>query len=248
VRERSAGHGPPRRLPRLLDGLLHPLLNFLYPHLCLSCGRPLAGGESLLCASCTRLSPRLDRDDATLCRARTRCLRECGIEDLNVLWHFDGPARDLIHSIKYGGLRSAAEEAGVWLGGALEGASDRWLPDLIVPIPLHPARVRERGYNQSACIARGVARILGVPLREDAAVRTRNTAPQTSLDRNRRRDNVAGAFRVRRPDAVRDANVLIVDDVVTTGATARALATALREAGARCCALAALAIARSDMQ
>jgi len=234
------------RLHPFLQPLIYPVLDFLYPPLCLSCLSRLAECESLLCSACTRLAPRLDDRDATLCRARIELLSESAVEDLSILWHFEGPVRDLVHSVKYGGLWSVAEEAGTWLGQSLEEAPNRWLPDLIVPIPLHPARRRERGYNQSACIARGVARILGVPLCEDAAARTRNTSTQTSLDRSQRRENVAGAFRVRRPDLVRNANVLIVDDVVTTGATVGALAGALREAGSRGCAVAGLAIALSD--
>ena len=229
-----------------LQQLVYPVLDFLYPPLCLSCGSRLAEGESLLCSACSRLAPRLDRRDATLCRARTDLFNESAVEDLVVLWHFEGPVRDLVHSVKYGGLSSAAEKAGTWLGQSMEQASNRWLPDLIVPIPLHPARRRERGYDQSACIARGVARILGVPLFEDVAARTRNTATQTSLDRSQRRENVAGAFRVRHPDLVRNANVLIVDDVVTTGATVGALAGSLRECGSRGCAVAGLAIGMSD--
>jgi ComF family protein len=134
----------------------------------------------------------------------------------------------------------------MWLGRNLELIPNRWLPDIIVPVPLHPARLRERGYNQSASVAKGLSRVLGVPTCADAAARTRNTATQTSLDRRRRRENVAGAFRVRRPDLVRGGNILIVDDVITTGATVGALAAALRDAGSRGCSVAGLAMAPGD--
>ncbi len=226
---------------------IDPLLDFLFPPLCLSCGNRLAGNDALLCTPCARRAPGLEYHDLALQRARIDLWTESVVEDVNVLWHFAGPVRDLIHSIKYGGLWSVAEEAGGILGQHLERAPDRWLPDLIIPVPLHPARLRERGYNQSGCIAGGVSRISGVPVYEDAAVRTRNTATQTSLDRIRRRDNVAGAFRIRRPEIIRDARVLIVDDVVTTGATVGALALALRHAGSRACAVAGLAIAPNDV-
>jgi len=192
-------------------------------------------------------APWLDRNDAVLTRARQRLLAESNIEDLKFLWLFEGPVRDLVHAIKYNGLWSAAEEVGMWLGISLEQSAESFLPDIIVPVPLHPARMRERGYNQSACIARGVSRVLGVPVSEDAAARTRNTATQTSLDRCRRRENVAGAFRVRRPELVRQADVLIVDDVVTTGSTVGALAAELQDAGSCRCAVAGLAIAPGDV-
>jgi ComF family protein len=226
--------------------LVLPLLDFLYPALCLSCGCRLAADESLLCSPCARAAPPLTGDDPSLLRAREYHRREWGIDDVAALWQFEGPVRDLVHVMKYGGLWSVAEEAGVWLGRHMEHEAERWLPDVIVPVPLHPARLRERGYNQSARVAQGIARVLGVPVCVDAAARTRNTATQTALDRERRRDNVTGAFRVDRPGAVRSANVLIVDDVVTSGATVGAVAEAFRRAGARGCAAACLAIAPLD--
>lgn len=192
------------------------------------------------------MAPLLDRDDAALSRVRSELRTESVVEDLTVLWHIEGPVRDLVHAFKYGGLWSAAEEAGTWLGRRLEQWPERWLADLIVPIPLHAARMRERGYNQSACIARGLGRVLGVPVAESVAVRTRNTSTQTALDRRQRMENVAGAFRIQRPELVRNAHVLIVDDVVTTGATVGALAGALRAAGAAGCAVAGLAVTLSD--
>ena len=234
------------RIRSLVRPAIAPLLDFLFPPCCLACGNRLAVSDALMCAPCMRRAPGLDDDDVALQRARAHLRTESGIEDVNALWHFEGPVRDLVHSIKYGGLWSAAEAAGERLGHHLERAPDRWLPDLIIPVPLHPARLRERGYNQSACIARGVSRISGVPVCENAAVRTRDTATQTSLDHLRRRKNVAGAFRVRRPEIIRDARVLIVDDVVTTGATVGALAQALLQSGCRACAAACLAIALGD--
>lgn len=227
--------------------LLQSLLDFLYPPLCLSCGCLLPEGGSVLCPRCHGLAPRLADADEALSRARANLRNESAVEDLAALWSFEGPVRDLIHGIKYDGLWSIAEEAGRWLGENLERSPERWLPDLIVPVPLHPARMRERGYNQSACIAKGVARVLGVPVSENAAARTRNTATQTSLDRGRRMENVSGAFRIRHPEHVRGGQILIVDDVITTGATVESLALALKQAGARGCAGAGLAIAASDM-
>lgn len=225
---------------------LIPLIDFLYPQLCLACGGRRATGETLLCSHCLRLAPPLTRGDPVLLRARDDLRHEGGVEDLAVLWQFAGPVRDIVHAMKYGGLWSAGEEAGTWLGRHIERSPDRWLPDLIVPVPLHPARMRERGYNQTAFVAKGLSRVLGVPVRQDAAERTRNTATQTSLDRMDRMANVAGAFRIRFPDLVRGAHILVVDDVVTTGATVCALAAALYAAGSPGCAVTCLAIAPGD--
>jgi ComF family protein len=113
---------------------------------------------------------------------------------------------------------------------------------LVVPVPLHRRRLHRRGYNQSAVLARHVARVLGSAVALTTVVRTRDTPSQVGLDVHRRRRNVDGAFAVLRPADVRDRAVLVVDDVWTSGATARAVAGALVDAGAR--AVDVLTIAR----
>ncbi len=103
----------------------------------------------------------------------------------------------------------------------------------VVPVPLHVARLRRRGFNQSAVLARYLARTLDWPLALRLLVRTRDTPSQTALSARARAANVAGAFAVRDPSAARERAFLLVDDVWTSGATARAAASALRAAGAR---------------
>jgi ComF family protein len=110
-----------------------------------------------------------------------------------------------------------------------------------VPVPLHPSRLAERGYNQSSLLARRVARHLGAPFAPLALARARDTPKQATLDREARLANVAGAFRVREPTRVYGRAVLLVDDVSTTGATLAACAQALQAAGASAVATAVLA-------
>ena len=145
--------------------------------------------------------------------------------------HYGDRARAALHAFKFGGRRALAAPLGdllAELGPALP------LPavDLIVPVPLHPRRERERGFNQSWLLARRVAAAWRVTARVDALTRRVATAPQTALGADARRVNVAGAFRVRRPELVAGRHVLLVDDIMTNGATAGACARALREAGA----------------
>jgi len=142
---------------------------------------------------------------------------------------FDGPLRHAIHALKYRRLASMADPLGDALA-AFWATAD--LPaDLVVPVPLHAARQRERGYNQAELLARRVGRAAGVTMRAHALKRTRETAVQMSLNAADRRANVSGAFFCE-DSAVRGMAVLVIDDVCTTGSTLDACARALLEAGA----------------
>lgn len=143
---------------------------------------------------------------------------------------FEGAARDAIHALKYEGMFGVAPA----LAGLMVERWPAWASsiDLVVPIPLHPERERERGYNQAALLAERLCEELDLP--GDAAVlrRIRHTRPQVGLDREQRRENVAGAF-VAMSERVADLNILLIDDVCTTGATLSAAASTLLDCGAR---------------
>jgi ComF family protein len=155
--------------------------------------------------------------------------------------------RAAIHALKYGGRTPVAGPLAALLverGTALLPADAGGGPafDGVVPVPLHPARLAERGFNQAELLAAPCAAAWGRPLLPQALGRVRPTQPQTELDADARRRNVAGAFAVRRPAEVAGRRLLLVDDVLTTGATVRAAARALREGGAA--AIGVLVLAR----
>jgi ComF family protein len=139
----------------------------------------------------------------------------------------------VIHELKYRGRRRVA---GRLAEALLEDEPTRTLvggSDVLVPVPLHPRRLRERGFNQAALIARELGHRTGCPCVDGALVRRKDTAPQAGLSAAARRRNVAAAFAVRRRGLVAGRVVTLVDDVFTTGATAYACARSLREVGAR---------------
>lgn len=149
-------------------------------------------------------------------------------------FHTNNELLALVKFLKFSGGRAAAPALGWWMAAALGECSgtptgpDPFRP-LLVPVPLHPKRERERGYNQSALLAREAAARLGLEVEERMLARIRNTKAQSTLESEARAANVEGAFRLARPDLVGSRNIVLVDDLVTTGETALACAAALRE-------------------
>jgi ComF family protein len=142
---------------------------------------------------------------------------------------YSGQLVTVLHQIKYGGSTYRCRPLSTLLKPHLDQFPTSI--DFIVPVPLHPKQIRRRGYNQSALLARELVRTTGVSIVFSALERCRNTIPQVSLDRAQRYKNVQHAFRAN-PTLVHQKNILVVDDVMTTGATARACSEALLDGGA----------------
>lgn len=212
--------------------------SWLFPATCVLCG-DVGEGARDLCRACHRELPWLI-NPCPLCALprpagappRTpcgRCLRRpppliATIAPLS----FDYPADRLIRSLKFGGRLLHARVLGGLLADHVLGHLTR-RPERLIPVPLHPRRLRERGFNQSLELARPVAKRLDVPLDWRSCRRIRSTAAQTGLTAAERRRNLRGAFAAAGLDGVR--HVALVDDVITTGATVIEAARALRRAG-----------------
>jgi len=164
-----------------------------------------------------------------------------GFDSAHSFGVYDGPLRRLIHLFKYRGIQSLARPLGKMMGRAVP--LDQRV-DVIVPMPMHWRRRFLRGFNQAELLSSEMAGRTGLPLERKAVKRRRATLPQSELSGTARRRNVAGAFQVRRPSKIQGKNVLLVDDVLTTGATARACALALKRAGAA--QVIVLTLARAD--
>jgi ComF family protein len=143
-----------------------------------------------------------------------------------------GLVRNLIHAFKYGRQRHLRHPLAEWLGETMNDPRLRGRHfDMIVPVPLHPARERERGFNQAGLLAELFARQAAVPL-HPALKRVRYTRTQTAYDRAERMENLRDAFRLRKNMNVRELHVLLIDDVLTTGSTLSECARVLKKAGA----------------
>ena len=145
---------------------------------------------------------------------------------------YEEVAREALHAFKFRGRRALGGPLGDLLVEVVARGLPQGLPDLLVPVPLHPRRQRERGFNQASLLAHRVGRALGRPVRDDVLARVVATQSQASLDASARKANVRGAFRLRRPELVAGRHVLVVDDVLTTGATLGECVHRLEEGGA----------------
>jgi len=223
--------------------MVYQWLNFaqslLLPPRCLLCGADAGGGHDLCChcaaalpmatPSCPRCALPLAVDGGAV--PCGRCLRRSPpYERAVAAFRYADPVDRLVHGLKFSGRLSHARLLGELLAERI-AADGAVLPAALVPVPLHPRRLRERGFNQALELARPLARRFGLPLRHAVVRRIRDTAAQSGLAQRARRGNVRGAFSVSA--VLPEDDVAIVDDVVTTGATVDALAVALRRAGAR---------------
>lgn len=216
----------------MLSRLARSALDLVFPVHCCGCGR--AGG--IICGSCAdeleRLAPPYCRicsepnvaDICRWCRQNPR-----GFETLRAPYKFEGPVRETIHALKYRGVRAAAE--------GLSGLMTQYLArnpvsvDVLVPVPLHSRRLRGRGYNQSALLAREIGKRLNLPVREDMLIRVKNPRPQVETQSaEERRNNVANNFECQ--SDCTGLKALLIDDVATTGSTLSECALALKAAGA----------------
>jgi len=233
-------HGPTLWLRRLGRALL----DVLYPPLCLGCEDRLPAEDRALplCAACLRTMPRAEPDILAPRLARFPGGSEA-FDRTAALWVFDaeGTLQRLQHALKYGNRPTLGVRLGRLVGETWPDESPR--PDVILPVPLHRRRHLERGYNQSERLATGIGDVLECPVRTDLLARPRATRSQTALSQPERWKNVAEAFDLTHPDAVAGQRVLLVDDVLTTGATAVAAAAPLRATGGRV-SLAVLACTR----
>ncbi|MFA6108399.1 MAG: ComF family protein [Candidatus Latescibacterota bacterium] len=226
------------------------LLDFVYPPVCTACSAALDEAAELLCPLCwaaiadgTRaVHGRCGRCGCPAIAPGASCTNcsgwEVAFDRAVVLGRFDGPLQQAVHALKFSGRRSLGPALGRSLARHL--GPELTVVDLLVPVPLHPARQRERGFNQSALIAAGLGEELGRPVAGDLVVRRVQTRQQARLDAVARQDNLRDAFACPVP-VPGDRCLCLVDDVLTTGATLDACARALRQAGARTVLAATLA-------
>ena len=225
--------------------IVNPILDFLFPRTCLKCQILLPDDKQYVCETCWDSIERVHPHHALYKDTRGKLVKAGHVDSLVSCCVFttDGAFQSLVHEMKYGKF----EKLGVWLGGHLGEEIKRKgvHADYLIPIPLHKRKFRERGYNQAELIARGVSVVTGAPVRADLIRRRRFTETQTKLNIDERKKNMEDAFELLpgKEEEMRGKSVIIIDDVITTGATISSCAEKLKAAGAEHVVAASLALA-----
>lgn len=226
----------------------------IYPPRCPICDDILMLGAGKVCRSCRKIPAYVKEPVCKKCGKPLQLIEEEYCRDCMERTHYfkEGAAlfvypsvKESIYRFKYEGRQEYGAYYGEQIWCHLSEKIKRWKPDALIPVPLHKSRLRKRGYNQAAVLARAVSRETGIPVYENFARRIKNTVPQKELDGQERENNLKKAFKICQND-VKLKTIIIIDDIYTTGSTMDALALECKRAGVADVYCISLAIGRSD--
>jgi ComF family protein len=220
----------------LIKNILVPFQDFIYPPVCLTCNNLRTNRSSKVCANCwSALTPITDAHP-TWQEIKGKFRQEGVVEDVMSYYLFEkeGKLQEIVHLLKYRGIRSVGIELGRIVGGCVKRDLRLVSADYLLPVPLHRIKRRERGYNQSEYICEGISEVTNIPVNSSLLVRRKYTHSQTQLNIDERRQNVGDAFMIEEKylPVVKDKTFILVDDVITTGSTINACARELQTCGA----------------
>lgn len=224
--------------------IVSELLDLLFPRRCAVCGSRLLTEEKAVCAACTFGLPYTGFRGALSNPVERMFWGKfpLGRASAYMFYRRDTDSRNVVFWLKYYGHSEIGIEMGRRMAAELAGTDFFGGMDVIVPVPLSRRRIRRRGYNQSLMLARGISAVMGIPVNTGLLRRTVDNPSQTHRTRTERIDNVTGIFRAAAVERIRGRHILLVDDVVTTGATLTACADELTAAGAERISVLALAV------
>lgn len=196
------------------------MLNLIFPEICAGCGQILSKAEKLLCASCRHRIPLIDPHSGTGDFMKNKFYGRFPVVNAISLIRFQkrGLTQDLMHSLKYRGRKELSSFFGQWLGAELIDNPKYRQIDMVIPVPLHKQKLKKRGYNQVEGFGKELSKALEVPYRDDILLKVSKTASQVFKTRILRFE-AEEIFSIQKTDDVKDQHILLVDDIITTGAT-----------------------------
>jgi ComF family protein len=235
-------------LQKFASFCIYPVRDFIYPRICLVCEVLLHEDEDRICLKCWKSFTTLHPDHPTWKEIESKFTDEGFVNDLLSCYLFEkeGKLQDAIHLLKYQGMKAVGGMLGKEIGEKISTHPCFSKADFVVPIPLHKLKQRERGYNQSEFICKGISAITGIPVVSSMIVRRKYTQSQTQLSLIERKENVGDAFQIQSKyqSLIEGKTIILVDDVITTGATVNACAQQLRSYGASSVLAASVALAQ----
>jgi len=209
---------------KLQHGYLADFVSLLFPELCAACRASLVANEELICTDCLYNLPLTNFHLQPNNIVARQFWGKIDLEGAYALYYFTkgGKIQNLMHQFKYKGIRQIGNLLGNIAGEQLNKNAVFNAVDVIIPVPLHKKRMRQRGYNQSACFAEGLAQKLNAGVQENNLVREVATETQTHKSRFARFENMQEVFVIKNPERLINKHILLVDDVITTGSTLEA--------------------------
>ena len=229
---------------KLLKEIKESLLHLLFPHICSGCGSDLLSRESVLCMRCMHALPETNFERYAGNPVEKIFWGRLPVYSATARFYFNRESlvQHLMHRFKYKGNKDLGLQLGKLMGEQLKSAR-RFDADALIPLPLFPAKEKRRGYNQSTILCEGISKITGIPVLDNVITRPQHTETQTKKGRIERWKNIEGKFLLKKPELVSNRRILIVDDVITTGATLESCGSELLKAGNISLAVAALCFA-----
>ena len=217
---------------RFLLSLVKSTLNFIYPPYCVICSSQLTENERLICDNCWLHMPPVEQDFDVFNEIKNKLDGEVYFSKVISVWEFSPTIQTAIHLLKYQNFKLLANRIGLFMADRLNKQSLPIDKMILIPVPLHKTRTRERGYNQSTLLCQVIANETGFGYSDKILKRIRYTQSQTKLDASERAKNVENAFKVINPEQIENRLVTLVDDVITTGSTMNECAKELMKNGA----------------
>jgi ComF family protein len=217
---------------QVVQNLKESILHFLFPHVCEGCGTDVLEPDHLLCLKCLSSLPKTEYQFYPNNPVEKIFWGRLPVISATAFCYFtkESLMQHLMHQLKYRGNKEAGLYLGGLMGHALNGSNRFRYVDALIPLPLFSAKERKRGYNQAALLCEGMAGVMNKPVLKDVVIRTTHTESQTKKNRIERWLNMEGRFELKKPERIEGKQVLLVDDVVTTGATLEACGTVLLQA------------------